>query len=195
MGNGQVRQGFELASRGSLWTVKGMEDGIDLLERVARLVDEETDRPSWDSYFMGTALLISLRSACDRLRVGCVLVSGSDHANRIIAAGYNGYLPGAPHRSRVRDGHEQATVHAEQNAVADAARRGAPVDGATAYITHFPCINCAKVLASSGIARIKYHIDYRNDPLVRELLESVGIDCQQIGLQSSRVAMLDGTGR
>lgn len=159
----------------------------DFIERVAALMGEETARPSWDSYFMGTALLIRLRSACDRLRVGCVLVSGGSHANRIIAAGYNGYLPGAPHRSRVREGHEQATVHAEQNAVADAARRGVAVDGATAYITHFPCINCAKVLAAAGISRIKYHVDYRNDALVGELLESVGIDCEQIGGQALEV--------
>lgn len=152
----------------------------DLIEELARLQEEATERPSWDTYFMSTALLISLRSACDRLRVGCVLVSSGRQPNRIIAAGYNGFLPGAPHDSRIRDGHEQATVHAEQNAVADAARRGVPMDGAVAYITHFPCINCAKVLAAAGVAMVKYHFDYRNDPLVRELLSAVDIDCRQI---------------
>lgn len=146
-----------------------------LLQQVAALVGARADRPSWDEYFMSTALLISLRSACERLQVGCVLVSAGAQRNRIIAAGYNGFLPGAPHVSQVRDGHEQATVHAEQNAVADAARRGVPLDGAIAYITHFPCINCAKILASAGISRIHYHYDYRNDPLVVELLQQVGI--------------------
>jgi len=132
-------------------------------------------RPSWDDYFMATAMLLSTRSACDRLHVGCVIVSGGDRKNRIIAAGYNGYLPGTPHVSRVRDGHEQATVHAEQNAIADAARRGASVEGCVAYVTHFPCINCAKILASSGIAEIRYRADYHNDPLVEPLLTDAGV--------------------
>lgn len=147
----------------------------DILERVAALVKERRVRPSWDTYFMSTALLMSLRSSCDRLQVGCVLVSGAEHPNRIIAAGYNGFLPGAPHESCVRDGHEQATVHAEQNAIADAARRGISIAGATAYITHFPCINCAKMLASAGIAAVRYHEAYRNDPLVEKLFHQVGI--------------------
>src|SRR5512137_142918 len=107
-----------------------------LVDRVADLVSG-AERPTWDEYFMATALLIASRSACGRLHVGCVLVSGGTQRNRIVAAGYNGYLPGAPHRSRVRDDHEQGTVHAEQNAIADAARRGVSVEGATAYISHF----------------------------------------------------------
>lgn len=147
----------------------------DLLSQVAALVQGRTRRPSWDTYFMSTALLISLRSSCERLLVGCVLVSGGAHRNRIIAAGYNGHLPGAPHDSHIREGHEQATVHAEQNAIADAARRGISVQGATAYTSHFPCINCAKILASAGIAEVRYHWDYRNDPLVAELFAQVGI--------------------
>ena len=129
---------------------------------------------------MATAMLMSSRSSCDRLHVGCVVVSGGDQKNRIIAAGYNGFLPGAPHTSRVRDGHEQATVHAEQNAISDAARRGVSLEGATVYITHFPCINCAKILAAAGIATIKYHRDYRNDELVVELLQGSGVAIKQL---------------
>ncbi len=132
-------------------------------------------RPSWDDYFMATAVLLSTRSPCERLHVGCVIVSGGDRKNRIVAAGYNGFLPGVPHASRVRDGHEQATVHAEQNAVADAARRGSSVEGCVAYVTHFPCINCAKILAASGIAEIRYRADYHNDPLVAPLLADAGV--------------------
>lgn len=137
-------------------------------------------RPSWDEYFMATAFLIATRSMCERLHVGCVIVSGGDHRNRIVAAGYNGFLPGAPHRSRLRDDHEQGTVHAEQNAVADAARRGIRLAGCTAYITHFPCINCAKVLAAAGITTLKYHIDYRNDPLVAEILLESGVAIEKL---------------
>jgi dCMP deaminase len=146
---------------------------------VARLLEETDDRPSWDDYFMATALLMAARSACGRLHVGCVLVSGGEHQNRIVAAGYNGFLPGAPHQSRVRDDHEQATVHAEQNAIADAARRGVSVAGSTAYVSHFPCINCAKVLAAAGVRIVKYHVDYSNDPLVAELLADAGVTIAQ----------------
>lgn len=153
--------------------------GIELLERVGALVEQRTGRPSWDAYFMSVALLISMRSACERLHVGCVLVSGGDQSNRIVAAGYNGFLPGTPHVSHIREGHELATVHAEQNAIADAARRGVSLQGSTAYISHYPCINCAKLLASSGIRVIKYHWDYNNDPLVAELLKEAGVTtCQ-----------------
>lgn len=151
-----------------------------LVERVSDLTAAYQGRPSWDEYFMATALLIASRSSCERLHVGCILVSSGTQSNRIIAAGYNGFLPGAPHASCVRDGHEQATVHAEQNAIADAARRGISVEGATAYVTHFPCINCAKILASAGVRMVKYHADYRNDPLVAPLLASSGIEIRQL---------------
>ena len=132
-------------------------------------------RPSWDDYFMATAVLLATRSPCERLHVGCVIVSAGAQKNRLVAAGYNGYLPGTPHASRVREGHEQATVHAEQNAIADAARRGSSVEGCTAYVTHFPCINCAKILAAAGIAEVRYRIDYKNDPLVEPILADAGV--------------------
>ncbi len=146
-----------------------------LVDWVARAAENRENRPSWDDYFMATALLISTRSPCERLHVGCVIVSGGERKNRIVAAGYNGFLPGTPHVSRVRDGHEQATVHAEQNAIAEAARRGSPVDGCIAYVTHFPCINCAKILAAAGIAEIRYRTDYKSDPLVAPLLADGGV--------------------
>ena len=151
------------------------EDLSTLTGTIAALIDTWPSRPSWDEYFMATALLLSSRSACERLHVGCLVVSGGEHANRIVAAGYNGFLPGCAHLSHVRDGHEQATVHAEQNAIADAARRGVSVAGATAYISHFPCVNCAKVLAAAGIRAVRYHFDYDNDPLVLELMSEAGV--------------------
>ena len=151
-----------------------------MLDEIEALTGAWQQRPSWDAYFMATALLISTRSCCERLHVGCVIVSGGEQKNRIIAAGYNGFLPGAPHVSRVRDGHEQATVHAEQNAISDAARRGVSLEGATVYITHFPCINCAKILAAAGISAIKYHRDYRNDKLVKELLSGSCVSIEQL---------------
>ncbi len=147
-----------------------------LVDRVAALVEGLDGRPTWDEYFMAAALLMASRSACSRLHVGCVLVSSGAYPHRVIAAGYNGFLPGCAHQSRMRDGHEQATVHAEQNAIADAARRGVSVGGATAYVTHFPCINCAKILAAAGVRAVKYHHDYDHDPLVDVLCGEAGIE-------------------
>jgi len=123
------------------------------------------ERISWDEYFAKTAELISCRSSCERLHVGCVLVKD----NRIISAGYNGFLPGAPHKSIVRNNHEQATVHAEQNAISDCAKRGVSTKDCTAYITHYPCLNCFKILAAAGIKEIKYLNDYKNDEVVNQL--------------------------
>jgi len=151
---------------------------VDLIADAANQFD---GRPSWDEYFMATAVLLSTRSPCERLHVGCVLVSGGDTPNRIVAAGYNGFLPGTPHVSRMRDGHEQATVHAEQNAVADAARRGSSIKGCVAYVTHFPCINCAKILAAAGIAAVRYRYDYKNDPISLDVLTDAGISVTKLG--------------
>jgi len=152
-----------------------MEEDTTPLELIVRATATFAHRPSWDEYFMANAFLISTRSICERLQVGCVIVTSGDHKNRIVAAGYNGFLPGTPHQSRVREGHEQSTVHAEQNAIADAARRGISVDGCTAYITHYPCINCAKILAASGIRTIKFHLDYQNDEFVRDIPVEAGV--------------------
>lgn len=145
---------------------------VDLIAHAARKFPH---RPSWDEYFMATAVLIASRSNCDRLHVGCIIVTGGSRRNRLVAAGYNGYLPGTPHFSRMRDGHEQATVHAEQNAVADAARRGSSVEGCVAYLTHYPCLNCAKLMAAAGIGEIRFRADYRNDPFVELILAEAGV--------------------
>lgn len=133
-----------------------------------------TERISWNDYFMKTAELASIRSPCERLKVGCVLVKN----NRIISMGYNGFLAGTNHRSIIRNGHEQGTIHAEINSITDAAKRGVSVDEATAYITHYPCINCYKALASSGIKKIYYKNDYKNDSILEEL--SYGISLVKI---------------
>lgn len=128
-------------------------------------------RPTWDEYFKEIVQVTAKRSPCDRLHVGCLLVKD----NRIISQGYNGFLPGCEHKSIVRDGHEQATVHAEQNAIADCANRGVSCKDATAYITHYPCIICCRLLLVSGVKEIKYIHDYRNDELVKYFTDSLGI--------------------
>ena len=133
-------------------------------------------RPDWDDYFKEIVLVTKKRSACERLQVGCLLVKD----NRIISAGYNGFLPGCPHKSIVRNNHEQATIHAEQNALADCAKRGASCFGSTAYITHYPCIICCRFLLASGIKEIKYIDDYKNDELVK-------VFCDQCNVKVSKL--------
>jgi dCMP deaminase len=128
-------------------------------------------RPSWDEYFKAIVQVTASRSACTRLHVGCLLVVD----NRIVSMGYNGFLPGCAHESIVRDGHEMATVHAEQNAIADCAKRGVSCAGATAYVTNYPCIMCARLLLAAGIRRIAYITDYKNDGLVAHFADQMGV--------------------
>ena len=124
--------------------------------------EKDNSRPDWNSYFKEIVKVTSTRSPCKRLKVVCILVSD----NRIISQGYNGFLPGCPHVSVVRDTHEQATIHAEQNALCDCAKRGVSCDNSIAYITHYPCLICTRLLLASGITQINYIEDYKNDALV-----------------------------
>ena len=149
-----------------------METTVDLLEDLVGKVSEPLD---WKEYFFCLSLLVSSRSPCNRLHVGCVIVKD----RRILATGYNGFLSGAPHQSIVQNNHEQATVHAEANAICFAAKNGASLGGATAYVTHYPCLNCCKSLIASGISEILYLNDYHNNPLVSRMCEETGVKISQ----------------
>ncbi len=134
------------------------------------------DRLSWDEYFMSIALLASCRSPCNRLNVGSVVVKH----NRIISMGYNGYIAGAPHISRVEDNHEQSIIHSEVNAITDCAMRGVSLDKSKIYITHFPCLNCFRTIAACGIKEIIYLEDYNNNELVKTLATDAVIKIRQL---------------
>ena len=133
-------------------------------------------RPTWDEYFKKIVLATRDRSPCKRLQVGCLLVKD----NRIISQGYNGFLPGCPHTSIVRDNHEQATLHAEQNALTDCAKRGVCCKDATVYVTHYPCIICCRLLLAAGIKEIKYLENYKNDDLVEYFTKQCNVKVLQI---------------
>ena len=130
-----------------------------------------TKRLGWDEYFSKIVQVTAERSSCERLHVGCLLVKD----NRIISQGYNGHLPGAPHESIVKNNHEQATVHAEQNAICDCAKRGVSCRDSTAYVTHYPCIICTRLLLAAGINEIKYLEDYKNDSLVKHFSNQLNV--------------------
>ena len=129
-------------------------------------------RPSWRDYFKEIVQVTAKRSPCERLQVGCLLVKD----NRIISQGYNGFLSGLPHKSIVINDHEVSTIHAEQNAIVDCAKRGVSCDGCDAYVTHHPCLQCAKLLHACGVKHIYYLNDYKNDDTIRMIGINIPIE-------------------
>ena len=154
-------------------------DRTVVLSNTIKTIKDINFRLSWDEYFMLMAYTISKRSTCGRLKVGCVFTKN----NRIISSGYNGHVPGAPHNSKVRNGHEQLTIHAETNAICHAANFGTNISNSTVYVTHYPCINCTKALIASGITNIIYMEDYHNDEIAQKLLMSAGVKVNKMELK------------
>lgn len=117
----------------------------------------------WDKYFMGLAEQASTMATCDRLHVGCVLVKDK----RVISTGFNGSISGHKHCDEAGhlyndEGRCIRTVHAEQNALLDCARRGVATDGAIAYCTHEPCEHCTRSLVQAGITTVIFKHAYEN---------------------------------
>ncbi|MBM4272192.1 MAG: cytidine deaminase [Deltaproteobacteria bacterium] len=146
-----------------------------------------TLRPSWDQYFMDIAELVSKRSTCIRRSVGAVLVRD----RRVLATGYNGAPSGLKHCLEVGCLREQLSVpsgerhelcrglHAEQNAIIQAALHGVSVNGATLYCTNHPCIICAKMIINAGIDTVVVREEYR-DKLAEDMLREAGISVGQL---------------
>ena len=132
-------------------------------------------RKSWDEYFMAIAREVATRSTCDRKHVGAVIVRDK----MIVATGYNGSIRGLPHCDDaghlMEDNHCVRTVHAEANAIVQAARNGMRVEDASIYVTASPCFGCFKLVANSGIRRIVFAEFYR-DHRIFEFSKLLGID-------------------
>ena len=152
----------------------------ELVKNKTEQNDENIDkqRIEWDDYFMSIALLASQRSPCKRLQVGSVVVKDG----RLISMGYNGFIPGAPHISRVKDNHEQSIIHSEINAITDCAKRGTSLSNAKIYVTHYPCINCFRSIAASNIKEIVYLNDYNNDEIVAVLAQDASIMIRKLAV-------------
>jgi len=138
----------------------------------------DTARParlSWDDYFMQIAVVVSSRSTCPRKFVGSVIVRDKT----ILSTGYNGSIRGMPHCSEVghmmENDHCVATIHAEANAIIQAAKNGVLIDGGMIYVTASPCWNCFKQIANAGIVRICYDEFYR-DARIFGVPTQVGIE-------------------
>lgn len=125
-------------------------------------------RKNWPEYFMDIATEVASRATCDRKSVGCVIVKD----NRILSTGYNGSIVGSDHCNDVghmmEDGHCVRVIHAELNAIIQAAKYGVSIDKSTCYVTASPCWNCFKALANSGIVHIIYNEFYRDERIFRE---------------------------
>ena len=132
-------------------------------------------RVDWHDYFMNIARQVATRSTCDRKHVGAVIVRD----RTILSTGYNGSIRGMPHCDDVghllENDHCVATVHAEANAIIQAAKNGVQVDQAELYTTASPCWSCFKLIANSGIARIYFGEFYR-DPRSLDVARQLGIE-------------------
>ena len=135
-------------------------------------------RPDWDEYFLKLAMLASERSTCPRMHCGCVLVKEKN----VIATGYNGSIPGDEHCEDagclIIDNHCARTIHAEMNALIQAAKRGHSIEGATAYVTNMSCTTCAKALIAAGIRRVVVFSDF-HDTLATEFFKKGGVKIEK----------------
>lgn len=133
------------------------------------------ERPSWDEYFMQIAHVVAGRATCPRRSVGAVIVLDK----RILTTGYNGAPHGLAHCMEVGchmvAGHCIRALHAEQNAILQAALNGVSTRGSTVYVTCQPCNHCAKMIINAGIKRVVFEGDYPDD-FARQLFEEAGID-------------------
>ncbi len=137
-------------------------------------------RVSWNEYFMNIAEQVATRSTCSRKNVGAVIVRDKT----ILSTGYNGSLRGAPHCDEVghdiENDHCVRTVHAEANAVAQAAKHGVRIDEAEIYVTASPCLTCFKLIANSGIRKIFFKEFYR-DNRITEYAQQAGVTLVYMG--------------
>jgi dCMP deaminase len=143
------------------------------------------ERASWDEYFMNIARVVSSRSTCDRKFVGAVIVRDKT----ILSTGYNGSIRGMPHCSEVghmmEDNHCVATIHAESNAILQAAKNGVSIDGASIYVTASPCWNCFKQVANSGIRRIVFGEFYR-DARIFDVAKELNVELHHLPFDTTK---------
>lgn len=146
-------------------------------------MNAQRERPDWDTYFMGFAEAASRRATCDRKHVGAVIVVDG----QVAATGYNGSVRGMPHCDEaghdMEDGHCVRTIHAEMNALAQAARRGVRVEGASIYTTASPCWACFRVLVNAGIEKFIYNEPYREGEhakRIREVAETCDLEVREL---------------
>jgi len=137
-------------------------------------------RVDWHEYFMKIAEQVATRSTCDRKHVGAVIVRDKT----ILSTGYNGSLRGAPHCDDaghdMDSGHCVRTVHAEANAVAQAAKNGVRLEGSEIYVTASPCLTCFKLVANSGV-RVVYYKEFYRDERITEYAKQSGVTLIYMG--------------
>lgn len=150
---------------------------------------DRVERPTWDEYFQEIAYKVSERSTCLRRKTGSLLVKDK----RILTTGYNGSPSGLKHCADIGCLREEEEIdsgtrhelcrglHAEQNAIIQAAMHGVKIADSTIYTTHHPCVLCAKMIINSGIVRVVYSLSYP-DELSKEMLSEAKIIVERIEL-------------
>jgi dCMP deaminase len=142
------------------------------------------DRASWDVYFMRIAADVATRATCDRKHVGAVIARDKN----ILATGYNGSIRGLGHCDEeghmMEEGHCVRTIHAEANAIIQAAKNGARIEGGIIYVTASPCWGCFKMIANAGLVKIVYGEFYR-DQRIFEFAQRLGIELVKVELASA----------
>ena len=148
------------------------------------------NRPPWDAYFMDITLQVARRSTCDRARVGALIVKDK----RILTTGYNGSPAGLPHCDEIGHlmlgGHCVRALHAEQNAIIQAAFHGVSVAGGTMYVTHQPCLTCAKMIINAGIRRVVYAGHYPDENAVA-FLNQAGVELEHAPIPADETIAAD----
>jgi len=144
------------------------------------MIENNNPRVSWEQYFMNIAHEVATRSTCNRKYVGAVIVRD----RTILSTGYNGSIRGLAHCDEA--GHEMEndhcvrTIHAEANAIVQAARNGVRIEGAEIFVTASPCYDCFKMIANAGITQIYYGEFYRDERILRHAKE-LGIELIKLG--------------
>jgi dCMP deaminase len=143
-------------------------------------------RASWEQYFMKIAEQVASRSTCDRKHVGAVIVRD----RTILSTGYNGSIRGMPHCDEIghmmENGHCVATIHAEANAVLQAAKNGVMINNSEIYITASPCWTCFKILANAGIKKI-YYGEFYKDERIFDTAKKLGIELMHIKVDQTKL--------
>lgn len=170
--------------------IKNNNTLVQFKNKIDKLIDDLKKkfpyiRPSWDEYFLNIIKVVGQRGTCDRGRTGAILVKN----HRILTTGYVGSPPGLPHCDEIghlfhvvehTDGvtrvHCVRTIHAEQNAIAQAAKHGVNIDGATLYLKMTPCNDCAKLVIAAGIKRVVCEKHYHGSTLAVRMFKDAGVE-------------------
>lgn len=187
-GNAQFRE-IDNCKKKSKIIIRNNSSLDSFYSKIDKVLKETLRRPTWDEYFFRIMNLVGSRSTCNRAKVGCVIVRDK----YILATGYNGAPKGLPHcleegclientlhLDGVSRDHCVRTTHAEQNAIAQAAKHGVSIKDSIIYLNMEPCLNCAKLIINAGIKEVVCRHQYHAAQISRQFLKDAGINLRVV---------------